>query len=356
MAVPAPALAPSLPSAAALPGLTPALDGSAGARTVEFEAVLAAQLGLSPTTLPADVAVEPGVEDNVQTQTPAPAPQAETAPLDPLTAALAGIPAPVPIPPVPVPAVAQLPQSAGSEVLAPLPTVARHPVQVALSEAVQEAADPPAPATGTPGVAAAPATIAGSPDREAPLPAPAHDIQAAAVPADGPEQPESRSDLHPVSHERPHEAPRRIDNPPADAPVRLGARNFADDVGQRVMWMASSGRQAAELRLDPPHLGPVEVRLTLAGDQATLTLLSPHASVRDALQTSLPRLQEMLVSAGIDLGSVHVGSHAPGGDAGSRAWHGSSEHAGAAWLAGSPAAPGAAAPVKLGRGLIDTYA
>jgi flagellar hook-length control protein FliK len=98
----------------------------------------------------------------------------------------------------------------------------------------------------------------------------------------------------------------------ADVGARLGSPAFADDFGNRIVWMAGRGQQAAEFRIDPPHLGPVEVRLALSNDQASLVLLSPHASVRDALQSTLPRLQELLGAAGINLGSVHVGTQGSG--------------------------------------------
>jgi flagellar hook-length control protein FliK len=107
----------------------------------------------------------------------------------------------------------------------------------------------------------------------------------------------------------------RVAPPAAHAPevaARLGTPGFADDFGNRVVWMAGQGQHAAEFRIDPPHLGPVEVRLALSNDQASLVLLSPHASVREALQSTLPRLQELLGAAGINLGSVHVGTQGSG--------------------------------------------
>jgi len=99
---------------------------------------------------------------------------------------------------------------------------------------------------------------------------------------------------------------------PQNAPVRLTSRSFGEDVGNRVLWMASQRQQVAELRIDPPNLGPLEVRLSIDKDQASLTLLSPHGAVRDALQAHLPRLQEMMLTAGLDLTSVYVGADSAG--------------------------------------------
>jgi flagellar hook-length control protein FliK len=121
--------------------------------------------------------------------------------------------------------------------------------------------------------------------------------------------------------------------------------------------MASNNRQVAELRVDPPQLGPVEVRLSINGEQASLSLVSANAGVREALQASIPRLQDMIQSIGLELGSVTVGSesfsrqqeqaeHQPGPYR--------QEHA-----ADSPAVLEAVAwpsrPV-MGRGLVDIFA
>jgi flagellar hook-length control protein FliK len=121
--------------------------------------------------------------------------------------------------------------------------------------------------------------------------------------------------------------------------------------------MAGQNQQAAEFRIDPPHLGPVEVRLALSNDQANLVLLSPHASVRDALQSTLPRLQELLGAAGINLGSVHVGAHSSGhsgqnGDP--SAWR--SERLAVGAVESHNARSTATGWVVRGTGVVDTYA
>jgi flagellar hook-length control protein FliK len=144
--------------------------------------------------------------------------------------------------------------------------------------------------------------------------------------------------------------------PPADparTAVRVESPDFADDFGSRVVWMAGRNQQAAEFRIDPPQLGPVEVRLSLANDQASLVLLSPHASVRDALQATLPRLHDLLAAAGINLGSVHVGAQGhSAGQPGNQTAHG--------WPQSTDAdLPGAiqhAGWVTHGRGIVDVYA
>ncbi len=142
---------------------------------------------------------------------------------------------------------------------------------------------------------------------------------------------------------------------PLDEPVSMPRRSFAADVGERVLWMASNSRQVAELRIDPPQLGPVEVRLTISGEQASLTLVAAHAGVREALQASIPRLQDMIQSIGLELSNVTVGSDASPrqqqtGDEPQRFANARTGDRDAQSEV-RPMAPG-----RIGAGLVDTYA
>lgn len=96
----------------------------------------------------------------------------------------------------------------------------------------------------------------------------------------------------------------RIDTP-------LGQTGWHDEIGQKLTWMAGNNRQQADLVLTPPHLGRVEVSLTMNGDQATAIFTSANPAVREALEGSLHRLREVLADAGVSLGQTQVGSESP---------------------------------------------
>lgn len=98
-------------------------------------------------------------------------------------------------------------------------------------------------------------------------------------------------------------------------------------LGERVRWLVTQRFQAAELHLNPPELGPVEIRLSLNKDQASIQFLSPHASVRDAIETAMPRLREMLGDSGIQLADVNVGQHSAERQAPMHLGSGGSQHA-----------------------------
>ena len=89
---------------------------------------------------------------------------------------------------------------------------------------------------------------------------------------------------------------------------RFGGDRWTPAASQRIVWMAGQNVGQAELRLDPPELGSLNVRLSLSGDQASLSFTSPHAHVREVLEQQMPRLREMLAESGIELGDADVSS------------------------------------------------
>jgi flagellar hook-length control protein FliK len=77
-------------------------------------------------------------------------------------------------------------------------------------------------------------------------------------------------------------------------------------LGERVKWMANQNVQVAEIRLNPPSLGPLEVRVHVEGDRTHVNFLAPQATTREAIDAALPRLREMFAEGGLSLGDVTV--------------------------------------------------
>ena len=98
-------------------------------------------------------------------------------------------------------------------------------------------------------------------------------------------------------------------------PEPLGTSAWTNSFSQKVMVAVGRNDQLAEIRVNPPHLGPIEVTLTLSGDDnrvASVHFAAHHASVREAIENAFPRLREMLGEAGISLGNATVGSESSG--------------------------------------------
>ncbi len=88
--------------------------------------------------------------------------------------------------------------------------------------------------------------------------------------------------------------------------LNLAAGGWDKALGQRLVFMAANGIDGAELRLDPPALGTVHVKLSLQGDHAQLLMQAANPAAREALETALPRLREMFDANGLQLDSAQV--------------------------------------------------
>lgn len=89
-------------------------------------------------------------------------------------------------------------------------------------------------------------------------------------------------------------------------PVPVGQPQWSQAVGEKVLWLAAQNISAAEIRLDPPDLGQLHVKVSVNQDQATVTFTSPHPVVREALDQQLNRLREMFSEQGLNLVNVDV--------------------------------------------------
>ncbi len=85
--------------------------------------------------------------------------------------------------------------------------------------------------------------------------------------------------------------------------------NWSQSFNSNILMIAKDQMQMAKLNLNPPELGPVEIRLSVQNDQTNIQFFSQHSSVRDVIEEAFPRLRELLASNGINLGDVNVSEH-----------------------------------------------
>ncbi|MCL6414466.1 flagellar hook-length control protein FliK [Aestuariirhabdus sp. Z084] len=86
----------------------------------------------------------------------------------------------------------------------------------------------------------------------------------------------------------------------------VGTARWGEAVVDKVMWLSSQNVQSAQIRLDPPELGPLEVKININSEQASVVFTSQHGQVRDALEQQLLRLREMFDQQGLQLVNVDV--------------------------------------------------
>jgi len=81
---------------------------------------------------------------------------------------------------------------------------------------------------------------------------------------------------------------------------------FGQGVADRVSMMMDGNLTSARLQVNPPSLGPIEVRIALQGGHAQVWMSSHSAVTRDALEATSPKLREMLGSQGFAQVSVDI--------------------------------------------------
>ncbi len=105
---------------------------------------------------------------------------------------------------------------------------------------------------------------------------------------------------------------------PAIVSTPVGQPGFAQDVGDRLLMLATGQVKSAELALTPAELGPVRVSIEVRGQDASITFVAAAAATRTALEEALPRLREMFNQQGLNLLDAHVDAQV--GQQGQRAY------------------------------------
>jgi flagellar hook-length control protein FliK len=84
---------------------------------------------------------------------------------------------------------------------------------------------------------------------------------------------------------------------------------WAENFSQRVQWVVNQSMSGAQIRLNPQHMGPVEVRIHMQNDQATVSFTAQHGATREAIDAALPRLREMLSEQNVNVVDIDVSQH-----------------------------------------------
>jgi len=88
----------------------------------------------------------------------------------------------------------------------------------------------------------------------------------------------------------------------------LNRPEWRDEMASRVSWLVKNDQSSAQLRINPAHLGPMEISIKISQDQASVSFVSQHIQVREAVEQAVPRLREMLEQQGLNLTDVDISS------------------------------------------------
>ncbi len=81
---------------------------------------------------------------------------------------------------------------------------------------------------------------------------------------------------------------------------------WGNAVSEKVVWMMTAQIKEAAIKLNPASLGSIEIKISLADDQASVAFNVHNSQAKEALESALPRLREMLAESGIALNDTHV--------------------------------------------------
>ncbi|WP_377109281.1 flagellar hook-length control protein FliK [Pseudoalteromonas sp. R86517] len=88
--------------------------------------------------------------------------------------------------------------------------------------------------------------------------------------------------------------------------INIVKSDAAKVLQERVSSMLSISNKEAEIRLDPPEMGSMQIRIRSDAEQTQINFVVQNQQAKEALEQSMPRLREMLAEQGIDLGESTI--------------------------------------------------
>lgn len=92
----------------------------------------------------------------------------------------------------------------------------------------------------------------------------------------------------------------------AQQPLDMNQQQASQQLRERLMFMMNNGVQRAEIRLDPPDLGSMTVRVTVQNEQAQVNFQVQNPQAREMLEQAMPRLRELMEQQGMQLADSEV--------------------------------------------------
>ncbi|CCQ09724.1 Flagellar hook-length control protein FliK [Pseudoalteromonas luteoviolacea B = ATCC 29581] len=96
--------------------------------------------------------------------------------------------------------------------------------------------------------------------------------------------------------------------------LNIARQDAAKELQNRVSMMLNLNNKEAEIRLDPPELGSMQIRIRSDAEQAQVNFVVQNQQAKELLEQSLPKLREMLAEQGINLGESSIEQGFAGND------------------------------------------
>ena len=90
--------------------------------------------------------------------------------------------------------------------------------------------------------------------------------------------------------------------PPVSSP------DWGPALNQRITWMVANSLQNANITVNPPNLGPLEINIQTDQNKTNVQFIVTSSEVRQAIQDSIPALSKMFENSGLQLGQADINS------------------------------------------------
>jgi len=97
-----------------------------------------------------------------------------------------------------------------------------------------------------------------------------------------------------------------VNLPELKAPV--SSPDWGPALNQRITWMVANSLQNANITVNPPNLGPLEINIQTDQNKTNVQFIVSSSEVRQAIQDAIPSLGKMLESSGLQLGQADINS------------------------------------------------
>ncbi|MGR5528701.1 flagellar hook-length control protein FliK [Vibrio alfacsensis] len=98
----------------------------------------------------------------------------------------------------------------------------------------------------------------------------------------------------------------------AQLPLQLTKELANEQMAEKVQMMMSKNLKNLDIRLDPPELGRMQIRMTMNNDLANVHFTVTNPQAREIIEQTMPRLREMLAQQGMQLAESSVQQQSSG--------------------------------------------
>ena len=94
--------------------------------------------------------------------------------------------------------------------------------------------------------------------------------------------------------------------PTLTIPVPVEHSQWSQQLAEHTLWLGQTGQQSALLKLHPEELGPLQIHVQVTESNAAVHITSPTPELRDLIDQSVLRLQELMAEQGLTLVEVNI--------------------------------------------------